>query len=58
MLAPWQWKVIALYTAVVTVIHTVLAIHTQGDEAELAKKVAALRWHGKEIEVSPLLLYN
>lgn len=22
------------------------------DEAELAKKVAALRWHGKELEVS------
>lgn len=25
----------------------------QGDEAELAKKIAALKWHGKEMEVRP-----
>lgn len=23
----------------------------QGDEGELAKKIAALKWHGKELEV-------
>ena len=26
-----------------------------GDEAELAKKIAALKWHGKEMEVG---VYN
>ena len=47
------------YTQLVHVLHNIsevcrvnVTIFSQEDEAELAKKVAALRWHGKELEVS------
>ena len=29
----------------------------QGDEAELAKKIATLKWHGKEMEVYIMYLH-
>lgn len=33
----------------------VLFPYMQGDEAELAKKIATLQWHEKEMEVRPLV---
>ena len=42
---PVCWNVARVSSSKVT-IHIV-----QGDEAELAKKIATLKWHGKEMEV-------
>lgn len=33
--------------------NVIMFTYTQGDEAELAKKIATLQWHEKEMEVRP-----
>jgi hypothetical protein len=48
---PVCWNVARVSSSKVT-IHIV-----QGDEAELAKKIATLKWHGKEMEVYIMYLH-